>query len=323
MSLGVVPASTERWGVAAVGFWIFDAVALAELDDDIDWHVQVDATIVRTHQHAAGAAKRGSRSPKRRHVKLGRSRGGLTTKIPTLADGRGRSLASLLTPGQAADTRQLIPLLGQVRAPRPTGVGRPRQRPESVTGDKAYSSRANRQHRRDKHVRAVIPEPNDQTANRKRHGRLGGRPPKFDQAPYRRRNQVERGFNRRKHWRGLATRDGKLAAHYQATLDLAEMLDWLRTVPDGHDPRDRTSTAPRVANCLLADKRLRSMAARCNSHLVARSNWYPSIRPRQSTDCLKFLANRNRRLSPNFQEAKSCECRIGTPPLPHWHPVPL
>jgi hypothetical protein len=36
-----------------------EIIALAELDDDIDWNAQVDATIVRTHQHAAGAAKRG------------------------------------------------------------------------------------------------------------------------------------------------------------------------------------------------------------------------------------------------------------------------
>jgi transposase len=34
-------------------------IALAELDDDIDWHAPVDATIVRTHQHAAGARKGG------------------------------------------------------------------------------------------------------------------------------------------------------------------------------------------------------------------------------------------------------------------------
>lgn len=44
-------------------------IALAELDDDIDWHAEVDATIVRTHQHAAGAAERGSALPKRRHAK--------------------------------------------------------------------------------------------------------------------------------------------------------------------------------------------------------------------------------------------------------------
>ncbi|MFE2612032.1 hypothetical protein ACFXA2_00230 [Micromonospora chalcea] len=64
--------------------------------------------------------------------------------------------------------------------------------------------------------------------------RAGGRPPNFDRVAYRKRNQVERGFNRRKHWRGLATRFGKLASHYQATLDLIEALNWLRAVPDGH-----------------------------------------------------------------------------------------
>lgn len=44
-------------------------VVLAELDADIDWDAQVDATIVRAHQHAAGAAKRGSRRRMRRHAK--------------------------------------------------------------------------------------------------------------------------------------------------------------------------------------------------------------------------------------------------------------
>lgn len=45
------------------------AITLAELDDDIDWNAQVDATIVRAHQHAAGAAKKGSTSPKHEHTK--------------------------------------------------------------------------------------------------------------------------------------------------------------------------------------------------------------------------------------------------------------
>jgi transposase len=148
-------------------------------------------------------------------------------------------LATLVTPGQAADTRQLIPLLDTVRVARPGLPGRPRTRPDSITGDKAYSSRANRQALRDKRIRAVIPEPNDQIANRKRRGQAGGRPPVFDRVAYRDRNQVERGFNRRKHWRGLATRYDKLATHYQATHDLIETLDWLRAVPD-QDPRDRT-----------------------------------------------------------------------------------
>ncbi|MDR6318079.1 transposase [Actinoplanes couchii] len=127
-----------------------------------------------------------------------------------------------------------------MRVPRPGGAGRPRTRPESVTADKAYSSRANREALRTRRIRATIPEPNDQIANRKRRGSLGGRPPAFDPIAYRRRNQVERGFNRRKHWRGVATRYDKNGANYQATLDLIEMLDWLRAVPDHKDPRDRT-----------------------------------------------------------------------------------
>ncbi len=49
-----------RW--AADGTWArlkAHVIALAELDDDINWDAQVDSTIVRTHQHAAGAAKGG------------------------------------------------------------------------------------------------------------------------------------------------------------------------------------------------------------------------------------------------------------------------
>lgn len=109
-----------------------------------------------------------------------------------------------------------------------------------MTGDKAYSSRANRAALRARHIRATIPEPNDQIGHRKRRGAQGGRPPAFDPAAYRHRNQVERGFNRRKHWRGLSTRYDKLAAHYQATVDLVEALDWLRAIPDQQDPQDRT-----------------------------------------------------------------------------------
>ena len=69
---------------------------------------------------------------------------------------------------------------------------------------------------------------------------LAIRPTEFDPAAYRGRNQVERGFNRRKHWRGPATRYDELGAHFQATLDLIETLDWLRAVPAGLDLRDKT-----------------------------------------------------------------------------------
>src|SRR5689334_12714643 len=149
-----------------------------------------------------------------------------------MADGRGRSLATRITPGQAADTRQLVALLDQISVTRPGGIGRPRKRPDSVTADKAYSSRANRAALRARKIVAVIPQPKDQIANRARRGSRGGRPPAFDPGRYTLRNQVERGFGRRKHWRGMATRYDKLASSYQATVDIVETLDWLRAVPD-------------------------------------------------------------------------------------------
>jgi transposase len=101
-----------------------------------------------------------------------------------------------------------------------------------VTADKAYSSRANRAALRARNIVAVIPQPNDQKANRVRKGSRGGRPPAFDADRYRLRNQVERGFGRRKQWRGLATRYDKLGESYEATVDIVETLDWLRAVPD-------------------------------------------------------------------------------------------
>jgi hypothetical protein len=80
-----------------------------------------------------------------------------------MADGRGRSLATRVTPGQASDTRQLIALLDQVAVARPAAVGRPRKRPDSVTADKAYSSKANRAALRASNIVAVIPERSDQS----------------------------------------------------------------------------------------------------------------------------------------------------------------
>ncbi len=44
------------------------------------------------------------------------------------------------------------------------GPGRPRTRPDAVLGDKAYSSRANRDLLRSRGIKTVIPQPADQIA---------------------------------------------------------------------------------------------------------------------------------------------------------------
>jgi transposase len=92
---------------------------------------------------------------------LGRSRGGLSTKVHHLADGAGRPLVVLIGPGQGGDSPMFPVLLEQLRVNRP-GRGRPRTRPDRVRGDKACSSRANRELLRSRGIRAAIPERADQ-----------------------------------------------------------------------------------------------------------------------------------------------------------------
>jgi transposase len=118
-------------------------------------------------------------------------------------------------------------VLADIWVPR-LGVGRPRTTPVTVLGDKAYSSRGNREMLRRRGIKVVIPEPSDQLANRKRRGSKGGRPPKLDREAYKRRNVVERSFNLLKQWRGLATRYDKHAVTYRAGAVLAAIVTWLR-----------------------------------------------------------------------------------------------
>ncbi|WP_307134332.1 IS5 family transposase [Streptomyces aurantiacus] len=227
----------RRW--SADGTWdrILQSVqAHADLAGRIDWSmVGVDSTSCRAHQHAAGARKTRPWVPKKRTTPrhhrpdegLGRSRGGLTCKIHLASEGGCRPMALLLTPGQWGDAPQLVEVLDRIRVPRPLG-GRPRTRPDHVSGDKAYSSRRNRRYLRRRHIRHTIPEPKDQRVNRHRRGSAGGRPTGFDRDYYRRRNEVERTINRLKNSRAVATRYDKRAYVFHGTVTVAAIRLWLR-----------------------------------------------------------------------------------------------
>lgn len=96
--------------------------------------------------------------------------------------------------------------------------------------DKAYSSRGFRSYLRKRGIACTVPEKNDQQRHRLSRGRNGGRPTAFDRETYRRRNVIERCFNRLKSFRGIATRYEKTAASYEAAVTLASFLLWARSV---------------------------------------------------------------------------------------------
>nr|BFE64969.1 hypothetical protein GCM10020063_094950 [Dactylosporangium thailandense] len=157
---------------------------------------------------------------------IGRSRGGLSTKIHLAVDGRGRPLSIMLTPGQAGDNPQLLAWLDHIRI-NPPGPGAPRKRPDMLIADKGYAHDSTRRALRQRRIRHTIPERSDQVARRAAKGSHGGRPPAFDKVLYKRRNVVERCFNRFKQWRDLATRYAKRATIYQASLVLIAAIMWL------------------------------------------------------------------------------------------------
>jgi transposase len=167
---------------------------------------------------------------------LGRSRGGLTTKLHLAADRRCRPIARHTTPGQRADCTGFVQVMAGIRIRR--RVGRPRTRPGHVLADKAYSSKAIRAHLRWRGITATIPVKADQAANRRKKGSKGGRPPKFDAERYKQRNTAERCINKLKQFRGVATRYDKRDYMYRATVDIATMKIWLRDLT--RDPRDTT-----------------------------------------------------------------------------------
>jgi transposase len=136
---------------------------------------------------------------------MGRSRGGLTTKIHALVDGHGLPIALKLTEGQAHDGRIGAEMLEAL--------------PDKciVLADRGYDSDALRAQ-----IAAQGAYANIRPLDNRKHL------PAFSARVYRLRNRVERFFNRIKHFRAVATRFDKHDANFLASVKLAALRIWMR-----------------------------------------------------------------------------------------------
>jgi len=185
--VGTVSSRFYRWRRSGVWQHVLEALqALADAQGRVGWELHfLDSTVVRAHQHAAGARKTG-REPGAEDEALGRSRGGFTTKIHLRCEGYGKPVIFTVT--EVHDTRQVSALISR-GAIRRIGRGRPRLRPAKMVDDKAYSSRSIRLALRKRGIIPVIPT----KANERRQ-------PGFDREAYRQRNIIERMINRLKNF---------------------------------------------------------------------------------------------------------------------------
>jgi transposase len=132
----------------------------------------------------------------------------------------------VLTGGNVNDCTRFEQVMAAIEVRR-AGSRRARTRPDHVIADKGYSTLKIRRYLRRRGIAHTIPERTDQQDNRRRRGSRGGRPPTFDKVIYRRRNVVERCFNRLKQCRSVATRYDKTSTSFQATVTIAALLQWL------------------------------------------------------------------------------------------------
>lgn len=179
----------RRW--SQQGIW--DELFLDGIPTDALETVMLDSTACKAQRYASGARGGGMED-------LGRSRGGLTTKIHALVDDRGRPLCFLLTPGQAADCRHALVLLEGVTFAH-------------LIGDRGYDTDAMRDWCAEREIEAVIPSKRNRKA-----------PIPHDRQAYQKRHRVENLFCRIKDFTRIVLRTCKTSRSYAGFISLAFAL---------------------------------------------------------------------------------------------------
>jgi transposase len=185
----------RRW--CALGLW---QEILRLLSRRAEGRVRfIDGSHVKCHQFATNPA--GGQNAQA----IGRTKGGLNTKICALVEGRGRLMAAAMAPGQTYEVEASAPLLETLRR-------------VLLVGDKGFDSDALRCQMLAQGCLASIPP---------RSGRRA--PAWFHRGLYRQRHQIENFFQRIKIYKRISTRYEKLALTFLNFILLAGIFDWLKS----------------------------------------------------------------------------------------------
>jgi transposase len=156
-----------------------------------------DGSHIKLHQHGANPA--GGQAAQA----IGRTKGGLNSKLTVLADTQGRIVDFTLYAGPRNEQYTVLPLLGLVRG-------------RWLVADRGFDSNIFRQRLVEHHIRPCIP-----SLPTRKHALP------YHRGFYRHRRKVENAFCRLKRFRRLATRYEKLALSFDSLLCFAITLDWL------------------------------------------------------------------------------------------------
>ncbi|ENM5767399.1 IS5 family transposase [Vibrio mimicus] len=165
---------------------------------DYEW-VFADDSIVKAHQHSAGAATPDCEC-------IGKSRGGNSTKIHLVVDSGGLPIYFELSEGQRNDIARAESLVDHLKEVN------------VFIADKGYDSEALRTYVDLKGGKSVIPKRN--------YGQDIDKD-SVDWCLYKYRHLVENAFARIKHFRSISIRYDKLARNYASMVSLAFSIMWL------------------------------------------------------------------------------------------------
>ncbi|WP_319796840.1 IS5 family transposase [Nitrobacter sp.] len=177
-----------------------DMLARLAREADLEW-LMIDSTIVRAHQHAAGARKvKGGPDAQG----LGRSRGGLSTKIHAATEALGLPIRLIASPGQRNDIAFAHDLIDGIKA-------------DVAIADKGYDADHLANRIAEAGTEVVIPPKRNRKVQRT-----------YDVDLYKERNRIERFFAKLKQFRRVATRYDKLLVNFMGFVKLAAIAIWLR-----------------------------------------------------------------------------------------------